>query len=116
MPSRVNPNDQLSIMVAGMVAGHPGQGGAAWAVLQYVLGLRALGHEVTLVEPVTVPAEQTIRDTVALPARSRRHSLISAMCCRRYSKASSRPTEAEASRSPEDRGSRPQREDGARGR
>jgi hypothetical protein len=59
MPSRVNLNDQLSIMVAGMVAGHPGQGGAAWAVLQYVLGLRSLGHEVTLVEPVTVPAEQT---------------------------------------------------------
>jgi len=59
MPSLVNPNDQLSIIVTGMVAGHPGQGGAAWAVLQYVLGLRALGHEVTLVEPITVPAEQT---------------------------------------------------------
>ena len=42
----------LSIAIAGMVAGQPGQGGAAWAVLQYVLGLRALGHEVTLVEPV----------------------------------------------------------------
>jgi hypothetical protein len=42
----------LSIVVAGMVSGEPGQGGAAWAVLQYVLGLRALGHEVTLVEPV----------------------------------------------------------------
>jgi hypothetical protein len=59
MPSLVNPNDQLSIIVTGMVAGHPGQGGAAWAVLQYVLGLRALGHEVTLVEPITVLAEQT---------------------------------------------------------
>lgn len=42
----------LSIVIAGMVAGQPGQGGAAWAVLQYVLGLRALGHQVTLVEPV----------------------------------------------------------------
>ncbi|MFM7244497.1 MAG: hypothetical protein ACKO40_10050 [Planctomycetaceae bacterium] len=42
----------LSIAIAGMVAGQPGQGGAAWAVLQYVLGLRALGHEVTLIEPV----------------------------------------------------------------
>jgi len=59
MPSLVKPNDQLSIIVAGMVAGQPGQGGAAWAVLQYVLGLRALGHKVTLVEPVKVPAEQT---------------------------------------------------------
>jgi hypothetical protein len=35
-----------------MVAGDPGQGGATWAVLQYVLGVRALGHEVLLVEPV----------------------------------------------------------------
>ena len=42
----------LSVLVAGMVAGHPGQGGASWAVLQYVLGLRRLGHTVWLVEPV----------------------------------------------------------------
>ena len=35
-----------------MVAGDPRQGGASWAVLQYVAGLRALGHEVVLVEPV----------------------------------------------------------------
>ena len=52
-------SERLSILIAGMVAGHPGQGGAAWAVLQYVLGLRALGHDVTLVEPITVPAEHT---------------------------------------------------------
>ncbi len=43
----------LSIAIAGMVAGQPGQGGAAWAVLQYVLGFRVLGHDVTLVEPVS---------------------------------------------------------------
>ena len=47
--------NRLSIVVAGMVAAQPGQGGAAWAVLQYVLGLAALGHEVTLVDPATVP-------------------------------------------------------------
>ncbi|MFM9058056.1 MAG: hypothetical protein ACKOSQ_02825 [Planctomycetaceae bacterium] len=47
---------RLSILVAGMVAAQPGQGGAAWGILQYVLGLRALGHEVTLVDPATVPA------------------------------------------------------------
>ena len=35
-----------------MVAGDPHQGGASWAVLQYVAGLRSLGHEVLLVEPV----------------------------------------------------------------
>ncbi len=35
-----------------MVAADPGQGGATWAVLQYVLGLRALGHRPVLVEPM----------------------------------------------------------------
>ena len=42
----------VRIVVAGMVAGVPGQGGATWAVLQYVLGLRRLGHGVLLVEQV----------------------------------------------------------------
>jgi hypothetical protein len=35
-----------------MIAADPGQGGAAWAVLQYVLGLRRLGHDVLFVEPL----------------------------------------------------------------
>jgi hypothetical protein len=42
----------VRILVSGVVAGVPHQGGAAWAVLQYVLGLRRLGHEVILVEQV----------------------------------------------------------------
>lgn len=42
-----------------MVAAQPGQGGAAWAVLQYVLGLKQLGHEVTLVDPATVPPDES---------------------------------------------------------
>ena len=42
----------MKIIVSGMVAGNPGQGGAAWAVLQYVLGLLQLGHDVYLVEPI----------------------------------------------------------------
>ena len=42
----------MKVLLSGMVAGEPGQGGAAWAVLQYALGLRRLGHEVILVEPV----------------------------------------------------------------
>jgi hypothetical protein len=42
----------LKILMAGMVAGTPHQGGASWAVLQYVAGLESLGHEVLLVEPV----------------------------------------------------------------
>jgi len=36
-----------------MIGGDPHQGGATWAVLQYVLGLRELGHDVYLVEPVS---------------------------------------------------------------
>ena len=43
---------KLAILFSGMVAGDPWQGGATWAVLQYVLGLRRLGHDVTLIEPV----------------------------------------------------------------
>ena len=35
-----------------MIAGDPRQGGATWAVLQYLLGLRRLGHEVYFVEPL----------------------------------------------------------------
>src|SRR5262245_16517072 len=43
---------RLRILVSGMIAGHPHQGGATWAVLQYLLGLRGLGHDVTFVEPI----------------------------------------------------------------
>jgi hypothetical protein len=35
-----------------MLAGDANQGGAAWAVLQYALGLRSLGHDVLLLEEV----------------------------------------------------------------
>jgi len=44
--------ERLRIIVSGMVAGDPHQGGATWAVLQYVLGLRDLGHDVHLIEPI----------------------------------------------------------------
>ena len=43
----------MKIVFAGMVAADAAQGGAAWAVLQYVLGLKQLGHEVCLVEPIS---------------------------------------------------------------
>ena len=45
-----------TILLSGMIAGDPHQGGATWAVLQYVLGLRRLGHDVYFVEPVTQAA------------------------------------------------------------
>lgn len=48
----MRPRSPTTILVAGMVAGVPRQGGASWAVLQYVLGLRELGYDVWLVEPV----------------------------------------------------------------
>lgn len=35
-----------------MIAGDPWQGGATWAVLQYLLGFSRLGHDVYLVEPI----------------------------------------------------------------
>ncbi len=47
-----------TVIVSGMIAATPGQGGAAWAVLQYLLGLRRLGCDVHFVEPIaagTVP-------------------------------------------------------------
>ncbi|HEX8959866.1 MAG TPA: hypothetical protein VF770_08590 [Solirubrobacterales bacterium] len=44
--------ERLRILLSGMVAGDPFQGGATWAVLQYVAGLTGLGHEVVLVEPL----------------------------------------------------------------
>jgi hypothetical protein len=43
---------RLKILVSGMIAGDPWQGGATWAVLQYILGFRQLGHEVVFVEPI----------------------------------------------------------------
>jgi hypothetical protein len=45
--------ERLKILLSGMVAGDPHQGGATWAVLQYLASLRSLGHEVMLVEPIS---------------------------------------------------------------
>src|SRR4051812_19076024 len=42
----------LRVLFSGMLAGDPHQGGATWAVLQYLLGLRRLGHDVLFVEPI----------------------------------------------------------------
>jgi hypothetical protein len=43
---------KLTILFSGMIASDPHQGGATWAVLQYLLGFRKLGHDVYFVEPV----------------------------------------------------------------
>ncbi len=43
---------RLRIVVSGMIAAVPHHGGATWAVLQYLLGFRDLGHEVVFVEQI----------------------------------------------------------------
>jgi hypothetical protein len=50
----------MKILVSGMVAGDPHQGGATWAILQWVLGLQRLGHDVALVEPLEEPASSAV--------------------------------------------------------
>jgi hypothetical protein len=50
-----------------MVAGDPFQGGASWAVLQYVDGLRRMGHDVVFVEPVR---DEALRPSGATLAES----------------------------------------------
>ena len=47
-----------TILVSGMIATNPWQGGATWAVLQYLLGFQRLGHDVYLVEPIESKALQ----------------------------------------------------------
>jgi hypothetical protein len=76
--------ERLSILVSGMLAGVPGQGGATWAVLQYLLGLRRLGHAVVFVEPVDcggaaladTPAAQHFARAVARHGLEGRAALI----------------------------------------
>jgi hypothetical protein len=64
-------SERLKILLSGMVAGDPHQGGASWAILQYSAGLRSLGHDVLLVEPVEAakldPAGEAGRYFAALP-------------------------------------------------
>ena len=46
-------NRKVTILLSGMIAADPHQGGATWAVLQYLLGFKRLGHEIYFVEPLT---------------------------------------------------------------
>ncbi len=51
----MDPLSAPSLIVSGMIAATPRQGGATWAVLQYLLGFRRLGASVYFVEPVDEP-------------------------------------------------------------
>src|SRR5262245_15294777 len=67
-------SSRLSVIVTGMIAADPLQGGAAWAVLQYVLGLKQLGHHVCFIEPIG-PAKAGHHDSLVrsdVAARFRR--------------------------------------------
>src|SRR3954451_23075476 len=55
-PAKNVGQNKLKILLSGMIAADPHQGGATWTVLQYVLGLKELGHEVVLVEPISEAA------------------------------------------------------------
>jgi hypothetical protein len=52
----------MRVILGGMVAGVPGHGGATWAALQYALGLRALGHDVLLLDEVRGPGHPAARE------------------------------------------------------
>jgi hypothetical protein len=61
-----------TILVSGMIAADPWQGGATWAVLQYVLGFARLGYQVYFVEPVQTLRPQTRGDSARNPAAGSR--------------------------------------------
>ncbi len=71
-------NSKATIIVSGMIAGDPWQGGAAWAVLQYVLGLGRLGHEVFLVEPIPPKAIRPADVSLAQSANAACFSRVTA--------------------------------------
>lgn len=52
--------NQLTVLVSAMLGAVPGQGGWAWAVLQYLLGLKRLGHRVIFIEPLALEAVQPV--------------------------------------------------------
>jgi hypothetical protein len=62
---------RLRAFVSGMIAGDPHQGGATWAVLQYVLGLRSLGHDVYLVEPIAPASLRPVGTSLSTSVNAR---------------------------------------------
>jgi len=58
-------NSKATILLSGMIAAEPWQGGATWAVLQYALGFQRLGYRVYLVEPIPRKAVRPAGSTLA---------------------------------------------------
>ncbi|HSG08975.1 MAG TPA: hypothetical protein VLA36_11505 [Longimicrobiales bacterium] len=76
-----------TVVVSGMVTRVPNQGGATWAALQYVLGLKQLGHTVVLLEELDAgdltPAGATLTGSHAARAFRRlveRYGLAAEAC------------------------------------
>jgi hypothetical protein len=74
----------LRIVVTGLIAQHPWLGGLAWHYLQYVLGLRELGHDVYYVEdsgewPYTLDGGPSGSDWIARDCSTNIHYLNAAM-------------------------------------
>ena len=61
---------RLTILLSGMIAAVPGQGGATWAVLQYVLGFKRLGHEIYFVEPIEKAALRPAETSLSCSANA----------------------------------------------
>jgi hypothetical protein len=63
--------DRLRIFVSGMIAADPHQGGGTWAILQYLLGLRSMGHDVYFVEPIAPSAIRPARSSLSTSVNAR---------------------------------------------
>src|SRR5215470_6431585 len=71
-------NRRLKILVSGMIAADPWQGGATWAVLQYALGFARLGYQVYLVEPIRPESIQPLDASLAASENARYFSQVMA--------------------------------------
>jgi hypothetical protein len=60
-----------SIVVGGSLAQRPGYGGHAWALLNYVIGLRQLGHDVLFLDRLTLEMATDAAGTPSAAARER---------------------------------------------
>src|SRR5258706_67050 len=69
---------RLTILFSGMIAGDPWQGGATWAVLQYLLGFVRLGHDVFFVEPIQ---PKSLRPAGAILCESENASYFNEVVC-----------------------------------
>lgn len=54
-----------------MMVADPHQGGATWAVLQYILGLQQLGHEVCFIEPLPEKLVRELGDEIAVSTQAK---------------------------------------------